>query len=381
MTGPDIPLLLVDGQKYSGWTGFSVERSLTQAAGSFSLATAMAENGNAKLSWPVDPFTPVRIALGDDVLLTGFVDVVAPLLDHGQHGIQLSGRSRTADLVDCMTEVDGGEFRASSLDAIARAICAPFGLEVVVRADMGDPFPIAAVNRSETAWQFLEQLCRLRGVLLTDDAEGRVVLTSVSETRASASLVQGLNIESASATLDVSKRFSKYIIRSQTPIGSAAGSWEDVAGEGEGLPSGGGVGIAVHGEATDPDVPRYRPYIAAAEHALDQAGAQGRAQWQATYARGRAAVLKLRVQGWRDDAGALWQPNTLVPVKAPWLRLEQDLLVVSASYRLDAKGRSTTLTLGPVAGYTPDPGQVKRRQAAAGSDGADTWGPDIVPIR
>jgi len=367
--------LLVNGWKYQGWTGFKAERALTQAASSFHLATALPGEADAKRIWPVEPFDAVQIFLGDDLLLTGHVDVVAPSYDHGSHTIQVSGRSRTADLVDCQSEVPGGEFRRSTLDAIARAVCAPFGIGVVTQAGMGDPFPIAALERTETVWQFLEKLARQRGLLLSDDGAGNLLLATVAETRASGALVQGLNLEAASATLDVSKRFSKYVLRSQTPIAAASDSLEDVQGEGPALPAGGGVGIGVHGEAVDLGVPRYRPHIANAEHALDQAGARERALWQASYAIGRAASMKCTVAGWRDDAGALWQANRLVAVKAPWLRLEQDLLIVGCAWNLDSKrGRTTDLTLGPVAGYTPDPGQVKRRTAAAGTPGANTWG-------
>jgi prophage tail gpP-like protein len=370
----DAVSLNVNGRRHRGFTQVQIERAITQGAGAFHLAMVEAPQPDGEPGWPVNPFDAVELRLGDDLVLTGHVEVADPSFGQNQHAVQVSGRSKPGDLVDCNSEVDGGEFRAAKLDAIARAICQPFGLEVVVAADMGGAFPVVEIDRQKTAWQFLEELCRLRGVLITDDPQGRVVLTTVGQQRAAGRLEQGVNILHGSAKLDVTKRFSKYVVRSQTQIGSASGTWEDVDGEGTAEPAGGGVAAAVHGEATDPGVPRYRPHITTAEAALDQAGAQARARWQASYARGRAAQAKLLVPGWRDAEGALWRPNTLVSVKVPWLRLDQDLLVVGVAYQLGPKdGRTTSLTLGPVEGYTPDPGQVKRRQAAGG-DGADTWG-------
>jgi prophage tail gpP-like protein len=66
-----------------------------------------------------------------------------------------------------------------------------FKIDVVVRTDVGEPFPDATIERHETGFAFLERLCRLRPVLATDDEQGRLVLTRAGSDRAHDALLQG----------------------------------------------------------------------------------------------------------------------------------------------------------------------------------------------
>jgi hypothetical protein len=113
------------------------------------------------------------------------------MVEATQHVVRIAGRSRTADLIDCQSEVEGGEFRNSDLAAIARAVAQPFGVQVVAEADVGAPFDLVAMEKTETVFAFLERLARLRGVLLTDDPQGRLVIARADSGAAAGRLVQG----------------------------------------------------------------------------------------------------------------------------------------------------------------------------------------------
>ncbi len=86
---------------------------------------------------------------------------------------------------------------------------------------------------------------------------------------------------------------------------------------------------------------------------------QARANWERNYVFGRATEAEITVVGWRQDDGALWRINQLVSVTCPWLAIDQDLLIAGVAFHLNEGGRITVLRVGPVEGYTPDPGQVK----------------------
>ena len=50
-----------------------------------------------------------------------------------------------------------------------------------------------------------------------------------------------------------------------------------------------------------------------------------------------------------------------------WVGVDQDLLVVRVEFALNATGgRITRLTVAPVEGYTPDPGEVRIRKKRHG---------------
>jgi prophage tail gpP-like protein len=346
-------------------------------------------------AWLVRPFSECVVSLGSDPVLTGYVDAYRPSFDHASHSVRIHGRSRTEDLIDCTPDIQSGQFAGYTLAAIARSICALFKIEVVVETDAAEVIVAdAKLQRSETAWTFLERLCRPAGVLACDDAQGRLVLTRAGATRAAGALVQGKNILRATAVIDVHRRHSDYIVKGQHGVGGARSGGLDLselAGPGPAFTPGAGGGTDVstdtgdawdvgeagetgvvqtaqRGFSHDAGVPRYRPKVSLAESQLTQEGMQLRADWQRAFAYGRSINIHVDVQGWRQPDGKLWVVNQLVPVTSGWMGIDRDLLVAEVEYLLDDRGgRVTRLLLGPIEGYTPDPGQVKfRRQRGEG---------------
>lgn len=369
----DAPELRIEGKAYRGWTEISVGRALDQGCAEFTLSSAERWPGLDQ-PWRILPFSSVEIRLGDDLVLTGYVDRLAPVLAPGTADVRVQGRSKTADLVDCTPELAGTEFRRATLPAIARALAKPFGVEVIERADCGGPIALERIDRADTAWDTIERLCRMRAVLATDDPLGRLVLVRAGTARASTALVQGQNVLEASADLNVSKRYSRYIVLGQS--GSAAA--QDIAGDGDADDdepaerAGAGAVTAVEGIAADPDVPRYRPRVLRADSNGTAADARARAVWAATTGRARALRAEAIVAGWRQADGRLWQVNELVQVTIPRLDLDRDMLVVAVDHSLTVRGgRRTRLTLIPPEALAPEP--------VAAPTGRGSWA-DVKPI-
>lgn len=382
MAPVDVPQLSVDGRIYAGWTEVRVSRGMDRAAGDFTLSVAERWPGQAE-DWPILTFAPVEIRFGADLVLTGYVDRVSPSLSAGGREVKVSGRSKTADLVDC-TPVDvGTEFRRATLPAIARALAQPFGIEVVEEVPAGEPFALEAVERTDTAWATIERLARMRGVLATDDAAGRLVLTRTASRRASGALVQGRNVEAASAQINVVKRFSDYIVLSQQP-GAAALDREgdgDTEDEEEAERPGAGSAPGIEAVARDPDVPRFRPRVLRAEGNGGAADARARAKWAASTARGQALQASVTVAGWRQPDGRLWQANELVKVVIPYLRLDHEMIIMEITHLLSpSSGRTTELTLCPPEALTPEPEAAPARASGGGATAGGSWA-DVKPIR
>lgn len=380
MTADDITLL-INGASYSGWTEMHVARGIDRCVSDFQIAVterwALTDS-----PWVIRPFDYCQVKIGKDVVLTGYVEKYEPSLSAGAHGIRVTGHSKTIDLVQCGMDIMGGQFSGYTLAAIARAVCRPFGIGVVVQsAGANGVVANASQERAETAFAFLERLGRLCGVLLTDDATGNLVLTNAGDTRAKGALVQGENLLEAHAKLDSEKWFSDYICKGQHALGiGGVESWGGAGGIG--VPGGaqapaGTVQTQMRATAHDDRVPRYRPRVTLAESQLTAAQMQQRVNWQKAYAFGQATKLTWHVQGWRQADGSLWQVNQIVPVDSTYMGVDQDLLAAHVTYRLDDRqGRVTEIQLGPVEGYTPDPGQVKIHKSKKGKkkgSGID-WG-------
>ncbi|WP_428485944.1 phage baseplate assembly protein [Rhodopila sp.] len=384
--------LLVNGMRYAGWKEISIERGVDRCVSSFNLSvserwSSTAQSGQVGAgqaggkAWQIQPFDACTVFIGNDLVLTGHVESYMPAFEARSHGVRVAGHSLTKDLVDCDIDPPSGQFSGYSVAAIARAVCKLYDINVVVQTDLANQV-VSNTNlqRCETAFSFLERLGRLAGVLLCDDENGNLVLTTAGGTRAASTLVQGQNIMAANATISVAKRFSQYVVKGQAGIGAGSTDiWGGASGIGtSGNAPTGAVQTQMRASATDTGVPRYRLHVTLAESQLSLAQMQARANWQRQFAYGQATKASVKVQGFRQADGSLWQINQIVAVTAPWLEIDDDLLVAKVKFVLDAtsNGHVTELELGPVAGYTPDPGEVKLKKtkhAGKGRGGGINW--------
>ena len=376
--GDERAVLVVNGQEYDGWTELRVTRGLDRCASDFDLACAERWLGQ-DVDWQILPFVPVQVLLNGAPAMNGFCDVYEPGFGGREHAVRVTGRSLTQDLIDCSPDIASGQFKGYALGAIARALCAMFDIPLVIdpsaAAACQESVADATMERAETAFQFLERLCRLAAVLACDTPAGALLLTRTGTTRAAGSLVEGRNIFAARGKFDVKRRFSQYIVKGQAGVAGGAGGMapDPYAGVVKVASTAsytapppamgtGHVQTAQHAVAIDAGVPRFRPHVTIAESQLNLAQMQQRANWQRNYAYGRSIELTITVKGWLQPDGTLWALNQLVPVTSPRLGIDQDLLVVKTEARMGRDGTTTQLTVAPPEGYTPDPGEVKARK-------------------
>lgn len=339
----DTLTLAVNGRRYDGWTSIRVTDGIARCTADFDIGVSE-RWANQDSPWRILPFSAAQLFAGSDLVLTGYVDTYAPAFAPDQHGVRITGRSKTADLVDCTPDIAGGQYAGYGYDAICRAVAGLFDIGVVVEAaQAASVVADATIERSETGFTFLERLGRMAGVLLTDDAGGNLVLTTAGSTQASGRLVQGENILRASATITGHRRFSRYVVKGQHGL----------------TPGSATVQTQQEAVALDSGVPRFRPRVTLGETQMSQAQLQQRVNWMCSYAGGQAIKAQITVAGWRQPDGSLWRKNQIVGVKSSFLGIDADLLIAEVQLELSQDGSTTTLTVGPVAGYMPDPGQVR----------------------
>ena len=109
-----------------------------------------------------------------------------------------------------------------------------------------------------------------------------------------------------------------------------------------------GPHISFKAVATDTQVPRNRLLIVP----VDMPGPDGkwvtqRAQWEVARRLGRSRAVQVAVTGWRDITGALWQPNTLVRITAPSLKIDEDILISQVTWRRGPGGTTTVMLCAP----------------------------------
>ena len=377
--------LRLGGRDYEGWHAIAVRRGLEQAASQFEARVSERTTGQPFEPWVLRPGAPCEILLDGELVITGYIDTYAPSFDADTHDVHVSGRSRTADFVDGAAIVPGGQFKQLSLLEIALRLAAPFGIAVDALAAIGGPLADVQIQQGETCYAVLERLCRMQGLLVCDGPAGILTLARVGSRRATGAIVQGDNILSASATLDASQRYSEYTVKGQRPnqddredggdAAAPAGSLRQTQASGGG-PAGPTVRACI-GAVLDEFLGRYKPWLLTAETIADDAQCQRRAEWEARRRAGHATRATITVAGWRQTpSGPLWDTNLLVPVVAPWLGINRELLVASLEFQKSESGSTTTLELTlPDAFATEGDGAASGAPASGGEagGGADLW--------
>lgn len=344
--------LLVSGRLYGGWTRLAIQRSIEQVAGGFALDLTRRWPG-ADLPVGIVAGLACQVRIGGEPLITGYIDTVETDLAAERASLRVEGRDKTGDLVDCSALHKTGAWRGATLHQIASDIAAPFGIRVNLDADVKEPFKRFALDDGERAFDAIERAARLRGVLVTSNETGDLVLTRASTAHSGVTLKEGLNLKAISATHSWRERHSVVQVKAQVPGDDDENGTQ-----------------AAHLKASAPDagINRYRPLVVMAEHGTSSAGLADRARWETQIRLGRGQRGRATVVGWRTDGngfeGALWRPNTLVTIDSPTLNLYGDMLIVGCDWGLSNEGTFTDLTFARPEAFELLPGVGASRLAS-----------------
>jgi prophage tail gpP-like protein len=279
--------LRVVGKDYVNWTTVDISYGIETAARSFAFTATQPDQSTV---------SPVDFQLGDPFelfvgqrpnetkLITGFIDAIAPSYDANSSSIAVTGRSKTADLVDCSV-IGKHRFNNRFIEHIAATLAEPYGVNVVVGNGVtGEPIRKFVPEQGESVYDAIERACRLRGLLIFDDADGNLILWQSTPgafpLQLGAQLRRGgerANILDGSGSFDASNVYSEYRCKGQT----AATDFDfgAAASNNQGIASDAGLG-------------RTRIKIIPAESGANKARCAARAAWDAAN-----ALMTLAISG------------------------------------------------------------------------------------
>lgn len=311
--------MYANGKIYSGWTSNKITRSIKAIAGSFSVTVSNNWASNTK-GWILSPLDEVVIYIDTKKVITGFIDKIGSSFDSSNRSISVSGRDKTADLVDC-SYVGPSTLAGLNLNDFINAVIKPFGLIFKSEVVLPQERETFSSQQGETCFAFLERILKLRGFLLTSDVEGNLVISKIGNSRSITALHEGVNCHRANFDFDASERFSHYIVK-----GQSKGSEEFDPEQ----------STQIEASYVDPNVKRYRPIVIMAEGEVDKKKAIDRAKWEAITRSAKSSVLKVDVKGWTKKDGSLWTPNEIVNFQSKYFGFNIDLLVTEVSYDISA---------------------------------------------
>ena len=334
-------ILSANGRDVSGWEQISVTLRAEGFPPSFEISASSLDPATGA-DLVVRPGDACVIKLGSDTVITGYVDRVANGGGAESHGIRIVGRGKTQDLVDCSAEWDSGQIASAPVLDIAAKLAAPYGIAVRLAngASAGAAIPQTNITYGETGASIIQRDAESVGLLAYEDPNGNLLLAAVGSAQAASGIVYGGNVENWSVELSMDERFSEIVCTQLS---------QDLAGDlGEG-------GFFFDTEK-DPNVPRHRRMYMSLEMALiPRDFTIQKAKWEIARRAGRATSASATIDSWRDSAGALWAPNTLVPVSLPGLPANTALCISEVTFRRDDSGTHADLALLPPYAFAPEP--------------------------
>ncbi len=334
--------IVSEGVSIAGWTSIRVSRSIENVASDFEVSVTENFPGTDN-AVSLIPGAPVEVRIGDDLVLTGYVDSYRLAQDARSHTIVASGRSKTQDLVDCSAVWPSMQMRAADVATVAQNLASAYGIQVVCNLDDLVQLPQFNINKGESCFEIIDRWALFSAVLAYDDPEGRLVLARTERGLTGGpapALKEGVNVEASSVEYSASQRFSRYDIYTQSPDKLRNGEWQQPIYT-----------------ATDPGVRRDRLKFLLADHVQwwKQIAVQ-RVNWEANRRLARSAVVTVITDSWRNGTGALWAPNTLVTLDLPSMKLPKvRWLIGSVNYTRDASGTHAELTIMEPEGFAPQP--------------------------
>lgn len=175
----------------------------------------------------------MQLKINGNTVITGYVDALRQNIRDESKAISLSGRDKTADLVDCAVLHTSGQFKGQNLQQIAEVLCQPFNIQVVWRATepkSSEKIPVWQVEPGETVFDTLSKLARHKGVMVTSDVEGNLVFTDPSKDIVG-ELTLGDNLLTLELNDDWSQRFSLYRVLGDAEQGGEKGNKSSKSGK------------------------------------------------------------------------------------------------------------------------------------------------------
>lgn len=365
--------ILVDGQVYKGWKSARIECGIEQISRAFALSVTDDFPGNESFR-RLRPGQEVQLFIGNDVVCTGYITSTPIRYDAKSVSVQVQGKSKTVDLVDCCSpwaaiapsgkaagqKSDGWQdvkgvkesvkpvqpaktvnksWHNQTVKQIIADLCAPYDIKVVCEVkDLNAKLVNCTVSPGEKVFESINRLLTKENLIVTDNAYGDLVITEPGFAGKCTDFLEvGKNILSGSANFDFSQRYSKYVVLGQHK-GSDLEFGKKVCQD--------------QGISEDRGVPRHRLFVLKDTGQSSNAIASNRAEFENNLRRAKCKISSHRAQGWRQLSGELWRMNSEVVIEDDILMMKESQLVYKVTYSLDSSGSFTDIESLPKDGYS-----------------------------
>ncbi len=333
--------VLIEGTEFSSWTSVEIHRQVD----SFSTIgfAAPFDSGRREMRETFRPYSykPLVAKVDGAALFTGTMVVIDPESTETSSTVRVSGYSGAGVFADCPAPASllPIEFKGLGLEAIAKRIAEPFGIDVEFSAEEGSVFAKAKLDVETGILTFLANLAQQRNLVIGNTSSGAILFQqSIAPGNPVARLTDGAQpVQRVVLSTNPQEYYSEITGFSKKKRGRK------------------GSRFTVQNPRLDTVL---RPFnFQPKDTAPADVPAAVRAKLGRMFA--NAMSYTVDVATWRDPSGELWAPNTTVTLLAPdaMVYRETELLVRGVKLRQNIKATSATLNLilpGAFSGQVPD---------------------------
>lgn len=336
-----------NGIPYVPWESATFNRSLDSNCGQFSFIS----------SNPFSPAFPFRI--GDKVqivinkitVINGFIDKITASGDLQGHRLEIAGRDKVSDLIDSSMPDSVKSIKGPiSLKAMAERIISALGAAIKVIDQTGGIADFAAddLQASESGQRcmdFLVSFARKRQVYLITNGDGDLVIFKPRGQKVNTQLLHQIggasnNVKTASLEVNISARYAKYVVRSQSNFATGASQ------------AYGAAHVSVTGDALDPEIRASRYLEVQGEQSMTAAEAAQRASEESNLRRAKGLNYTATIHGSTQIDGSPWDIGFLVDAFDDYNGVRGELLMYAVSTSIDlTNGSETTIGCSPADAY------------------------------
>jgi prophage tail gpP-like protein len=327
-----------DGDLCEKFINFSLEKSIENFCGSFSFTITQSTANRLG----VRQGSRIVIDIADETVFTGLVEAIEHNQGFNQHSITISGRDKTAELID--SYILPKQYKQNDFIKLMRIVLDDNGYKNIrIESDirtlpklLGNSF---VAEKDQKIFDFFDKLARLLNVILITDAYGDILITREGADLAVGGVnltSGGINALSSSLSVDSNETY-KYIriIGSQKTDNSKKRLKQKV-------------------EFTDERASTKKRLIVSIGNNANRQTLESVANWYMAVKRGKGARYNTEVQGFLTNitSGILWQPNTILLLKDQANNINGSFLIQGVNYSQDSSGSKTSLSVCNIGSFS-----------------------------
>lgn len=290
-----------------------------------------------------------EILIADKTIIKGFIDSIRIVEKTGDKYIVVSGRDKTADLVDCDYVEMPNEWKKQTVLKIISDLCSPFGISVVAKGTASSAssslIETYKVTEGVSVCSLISQICVDNLLMPVSFGDGKLTLIRAEDAESISSNIQNPgNVLEMAFVSDDTNRHSRYITK----------------GQGIETPEKGLQSFLRLSGTFDDSIMRYRPKTFFPENPSNAAKCTSRSKWEGKYRAGMSRKFSYTVVDWTHGQNKKpWMIHSLIQVSDRTLNFDGELYCSDILFSRQGSKDIAVINLVPKFTFTED-GKIEK---------------------